>query len=134
AHPTVQRSLAEVPPTDAVRAAFAAGTTTDDTTLNNYTLVLTGGAWKISGDTQPSAYIPPGATPGGPPATVGSTSRNWSGYVASGGTFTAVSATWTVPTVSASTSGTSARADATWVGIGGATSTDLVPAGTEGSG
>ena len=33
--------------------------------------------------------------------------------------------------MSASTSGTSARADATWVGIGGATSTDLVQAGTQ---
>jgi len=131
AQTTVQGSSAQVATTETWRATFADGTTTDDTTLNNYTLVLTGGAWKISGDTQPSANIPPGATPGGPPATVGSTSRNWSGYVASGGTFTAVSGTWTIPTVSASTSGTSARADATWVGIGGATTTDLVQAGTQ---
>ncbi|HKC90096.1 MAG TPA: G1 family glutamic endopeptidase, partial [Candidatus Limnocylindria bacterium] len=131
AQTTVQGSSAQVATTESWRATFADGTTTDDTTLNNYTLVLTGGAWKISRDTQPSANIPPGATPSGPPATVGSTSRNWSGYVASSGTFTAVSGTWTIPTVSASTSGTSARADATWVGIGGATSTDLVQAGTQ---
>ena len=131
AQSTVQGSSAQVATTESWRATFSDGTTTDDTTLNNYTLVLTGGAWRISSDTQPSANIPPSATPGGPPATVGSTSRNWSGYVASSGTFTAVSATWTVPTVSASTSGTSARADATWVGIGGATTTDLVQAGTQ---
>jgi hypothetical protein len=131
AQSTVQGSSAQVATTETWRATFADGTTTDDTTMNNYTLVLAGGAWKISGDTQPSANIPPGATPGGPPATVGSTSRNWSGYVASGGTFTAVSGTWTIPSVSASTSGTSARADATWVGIGGATTTDLVQAGTQ---
>jgi hypothetical protein len=127
---TVQGSSAQVATTETWRATFADGTTSDDTTLNNYSLVLVGSAWKISGDTQPSANIPPGTNPGGPPATVGSTSRNWSGYVASGGTFTAVSATWTVPTVSAST-GTSVRADATWVGIGGATTTDLVQAGTD---
>jgi hypothetical protein len=131
AQSTVQGSSAQVATTETWKATFADGTTTNDTTLNNYSLVLTGGAWKISGDTQPSANIPPGATPGGPAATVGSTSRNWSGYVASGGTFTAVSGTWTVPTVSPSASGTSARADATWVGIGGATTTDLVQAGTQ---
>jgi len=128
---TVQSSSAQVATTETWRATYADGTTTDDTSVNDYTLVLVGLAWKISGDVQPSANIPPGATPGGPPTAVGTTSRNWSGYVASGGTFTAVSATWTVPTVSATASGTSARADATWVGIGGATTTDLVQAGTQ---
>jgi hypothetical protein len=131
AQSTVQGSSAQVATTETWRATFADGTTTDDTTINNYSLVLVGSAWKISSDTQPSANIPPGRNPGGPPATVGSTSRNWSGYVASSGTFTAVSGTWTIPTVSPSTSGTSARADATWVGIGGATATDLVQAGTQ---
>jgi hypothetical protein len=127
---TVQGSSAEVTTTETWRATYADGTTSDDTSNNIYGLVLVGAAWKISSDTQPSTNIPPGTTPGGPPATVGSTSRNWSGYVASGGTFTAVSGTWTIPTVAAST-GTSPRADATWVGIGGATTTDLVQAGTQ---
>lgn len=127
---TLQDTSAQVATTETWRATFADGTTSDDTSINNYTLVLVGSVWMISGDTQPSANIPPGTGPGGPPATVGSTSRNWSGYVASGGTFTAVSATWTIPAMSAST-GTSPRADATWVGIGGATSTDLVQAGTQ---
>jgi hypothetical protein len=127
---TVQSTSAEVTTTETWRATYTDGMTTDDTTTNSYNLVLVGPAWKISSDTQPSANIPPGTTPGGPPAAVGSTSRNWSGYVASGGTFTAVSGTWTIPTVAAST-GTSPRADATWVGIGGATTTDLVQAGTQ---
>jgi hypothetical protein len=127
---TVQSTSAQATTTETWQATYADGTTTDDTSTNNYTLVLVGDAWKISGDAQPSANIPPGASPGAPPATVGSTSRNWSGYIASGGTFTAVGATWTIPAVSAS-NGTSARADATWVGIGGATSTDLVQAGTQ---
>jgi peptidase A4-like protein len=128
---TVQGSSAQVSTTETWRATYTDGTSTEDTSINNYSLVLVGLDWKISGDTQPSANVPPGTSPGGPPATVGSTSRNWSGYVASGGTFTAVSATWTVPTVSASTSSANARADATWVGIGGATTTDLVQAGTQ---
>jgi peptidase A4-like protein len=128
---TVQGSSAQVSTTETWRATYTDGTTTEDTSINNYSLVLVGLDWKISRDTQPSANVLPGTSPGGPPATVGSTSRNWSGYVASGGTFTAVSATWTVPTVAASTSRANARADATWVGIGGATTTDLVQAGTQ---
>jgi hypothetical protein len=57
-----------------------------------------------------------------------STSRNWAGYVATGGSFTSVSGTWTVPNVSASNGVSS---DATWVGIGGVTSQDLIQAGTQ---
>ena len=55
-------------------------------------------------------------------------SYNWAGYTASGNNFSSVSGTWTVPTVSASAS---ASADATWVGIGGVTSQDLIQAGTQ---
>jgi hypothetical protein len=128
---TVQGGSAQVATTETWQATYKDGTATDDTSVNDYGLVLVGSAWKISNDTPPSTNVPPGATPGGPPATVGSTSRNWSGYVASGGTFTAVSGTWTVPAVSGSAAGTSPRADATWVGIGGATTTDLVQAGTQ---
>jgi hypothetical protein len=55
-------------------------------------------------------------------------SQNWSGYVADTGTYTNVTGTWTVPTVPASNS---AEADATWVGIGGVSGTDLIQAGTQ---
>jgi hypothetical protein len=56
------------------------------------------------------------------------TSRNWSGYVSTGGTFTGVTGSWTVPSVTASAS---AEADATWVGIGGVSSNDLIQIGTQ---
>lgn len=55
-------------------------------------------------------------------------SNNWAGYTATGGTFTSVSGSWVVPQVSA----TGTSSDATWVGIGGATSSDLIQAGTRG--
>ncbi|HVG98209.1 MAG TPA: G1 family glutamic endopeptidase, partial [Chloroflexota bacterium] len=55
-------------------------------------------------------------------------SRNWSGYAATGGTFTEVHGTWTVPQPgAASAPGVSAA----WVGIGGVDSRDLIQAGTE---
>jgi hypothetical protein len=47
--------------------------------------------------------------------------------VATGGTFTAARGTWTVPAVSAAGTGV----DATWAGIGGTTTTDLIQAGTQ---
>jgi len=67
---------------------------------------------------------------GNPPnsATSSGTSRNWSGYSTTNGTFTAVSGTWTIPQVSGN--GHTA-ADATWVGIGGIKSQDLIQAGTQ---
>ena len=57
------------------------------------------------------------------------TTTNWAGYVSTGGTYTSVSGTWTVPNVSATND--SIAADATWIGIGGDTSDDLVQIGTQ---
>ena len=61
-------------------------------------------------------------------SVAGNTSENWSGYVAPGSGYTSVGAAWVVPTATASTS---LAADATWVGIGGVSSTDLIQAGTQ---
>ncbi len=61
------------------------------------------------------------------PANSG-TSRNWAGYATSTGQFTSVSGTWTIPSVTRSTH---TSADATWVGIGGITSADLIQSGTQ---
>ena len=59
----------------------------------------------------------------------GDASLNWAGYVAQApGTYTSVTGTWTVPSVPASAAGT---ADATWVGIGGVQTHDLIQAGTQ---
>ena len=55
-------------------------------------------------------------------------SANWSGYAATGGPYTAVSGTWTVPQF---TPDSPAGADAAWVGIGGVNTTDLIQAGTQ---
>ncbi len=57
-------------------------------------------------------------------------SLNWSGYVATSGTYTGVGASWIIPQVSAAT-GAALSADATWVGIGGVASSDLIQAGTQ---
>ncbi len=55
-------------------------------------------------------------------------SRNWSGYVADNGTFTSVEGTWMVPQINKDDQ---PGADATWVGIGGVMSHDLIQSGTQ---
>jgi hypothetical protein len=84
--------------------------------------------------------VAPALTPSPLPEATGSRpgqSANWSGYAATGGTFTAVTGTWTVPRSSTvGVNGTSGRSggiagDATWVGIGGVNTDDLIQAGTE---
>ena len=55
-------------------------------------------------------------------------SSNWAGYAATEGRYTEVSGTWTIPTYSAMSS---AGVSATWVGIGGVNSRDLIQAGTQ---
>src|SRR6267378_2090041 len=121
---TVSGTTANAVTNETWRTTYADGSVTDSTDRNEYTLVLQAGAWKISADVQPTTPI---ITQPGTPASVTSSSSNWSGYAANGGAFTSVTGTWTVPTVSATSSG----ADATWVGIGGLTSNDLIQAGTQ---
>jgi len=113
-------------------STYADGTTDQSTDANNYDLVLESGTWKIAGNTQPNA-APAGvggvapSSPQNPTGIVQNTSRNWSGYVATRGTYTSVSGTWVIAKPDPKTPGV----DATWVGIGGANTTDLVQAGTE---
>jgi hypothetical protein len=133
---TISGTTANAVTNETWRTTYSDGSVADSTDRNEYTLVLQAGAWKISADVQPTTQIitpgtgsgtAPSVTQPGTPARVTSSSSNWSGYAASGGAFTSVTATWTVPTVSATSSG----ADATWVGIGGLTSEDLIQAGTQ---
>ncbi|MCL5950961.1 MAG: G1 family endopeptidase [Chloroflexi bacterium] len=118
---------------------FSDGSTLQETNTNVYTLVLQNGTWLVQQDNQPNSTAPqspsnsspstPGVpgTPATPAASGQSPSRNWAGYAATSGTFTAVSGSWTVPNVSSTTTGM----DATWVGIGGVNSQDLIQAGTQ---
>src|SRR5579859_3558020 len=71
---------------------------------------------------------PGGTQPTQPRVPSQDVSQNWSGYAATGGTYTAVSGTWTVPQFAPNSQ---AGADATWVGIGGVNSRDLIQAGTQ---
>ncbi|HKY52487.1 MAG TPA: G1 family glutamic endopeptidase [Candidatus Limnocylindria bacterium] len=131
---TVSGATAAATAYETWRTTYSDGSQDQRTDRNDYTLVLDGGTWKIDSNVQPSAQsVAPAAGPTQTqpdtttPARISDTSSNWSGYVATGGTYTSVSGTWIVPTVSA----TSAGADATWVGIGGVTGTDLIQAGTQ---
>src|SRR3989338_1652561 len=56
------------------------------------------------------------------------TSLNWSGYSSTNGPFSGVTATWVVNALDGSGD---FGIDATWVGIGGVTGSDLIQAGTQ---
>lgn len=108
---------------------------------NVYSLVQENGVWKIQSDDHPDDPFgtpvgvqpaAPAPAPEAPPSAVLPRGRggsaNWAGYSASGGSFTGVTGSWIVP--QPASDGTSG-ADATWVGIGGERSRDLIQAGTE---
>jgi hypothetical protein len=117
-------------------SAAVAGATEQARDRNLYVLVLDGGSWKIQDNTHPgnipadpTAPAAPGQTPparGVVPNTA--SSRNWSGYAATGGDFTDVQGTWTIPQPSGDGA---AGLSAAWVGIGGVSSRDLIQAGTQ---
>jgi hypothetical protein len=123
--------------------AFSDSTTMQSTDTNVYTLVQQGGSWIIQDDQQPTATPgrpstaqpapgqPSPAQPAPLPAVPNpqNTSHNWSGYAStSSQTYTGVSGTWTVPQLTPSGA---PGVGATWVGIGGVTSRDLIQAGTQ---
>jgi hypothetical protein len=127
---TVNGATATATTTETWQSTYADGTVDQSTDQNDYVLLLQNGAWKIESNTQPGNI---GVTAPTQPQTpsnssVRSTSRNWSGYVSTGGSsYTSVSGTWVIAKPDASVPGI----DATWVGIGGANTTDLIQAGTE---
>jgi hypothetical protein len=115
--------------------AYNDGTSEQSRDRNVYTLVQSNNTWKVQADEHPDAQAQSavGAPVGPQPSSSGqpggaSVSHNWAGYQASSGTFTGVSGTWSVPDFS---SDSSAGADATWVGIGGVSTNDLIQAGTQ---
>ncbi len=64
------------------------------------------------------------------PAAATGLSYNWAGYVAQGKVYNGISGRWIVPDASLGASAPTA-ADATWVGLGGVSSDDLIQAGTQ---
>jgi hypothetical protein len=75
----------------------------------------------------------PPVDPNAPPLVVTDTlgqgeSQNWAGYAATEGSYTSISATWTVPDIGLASP---AGIDAAWVGIGGVRSRDLIQAGSQ---
>ena len=116
------------------RTSYADGPTEFSRDRNVYSLRLDdAGRWRIVGNDHPDGRQRPSIpAPEPPPADVQpaapGTSRNWAGYAARGGTFTSVSASWTVPKLGLDSE---FGADATWVGIGGLRSRDLIQAGTQ---
>jgi hypothetical protein len=133
---TISDSSASATTFETWRTSYSDGPTEFVRDRNVYSLIQhTDGAWRIVGDQHPDARsrtpAPPPESPAPPPPDVepgGGTSRNWSGYAARGGTFTSVSATWTVPTLALEGP---FGADAAWVGIGGIRGRDLIQAGTQ---
>jgi hypothetical protein len=119
------------------RTTYADGSTDQSRAKNVYTLVSEQGLWKIQADDHPDATAevssdatqPTPAAPANPPSPAGSSnvSNNWSGYAATGGGYTGVTGTWTVP--EPPTTG-NFSSGATWVGIGGLSGHDLIQAGT----
>ena len=130
--------------TETWQTTYNDGSTDQVSDRNVYTLVQQNGAWKIQSDDHPDEDLIPGPgstapgtgsaspSPQVPPQSVAPRGRgqsaNWSGYAASGGSFTEVEGTWNVPEPA---TGGSLGADAAWVGIGGERSRDLIQAGTE---
>lgn len=136
---TVTGKTAEATTYETWRSTLQNGTVDQSRDENDYTLVLQGNNWLVSGDDHPTSNsdTTPGrgaGSPGGgtgstvPPVPPGTnTSANWAGYAATGGTYTSVTGTWKINEPKTGTDGV----DATWVGIGGVRSHDLIQAGTE---
>lgn len=126
----VNGSTARATTVETWRTTFVDGSVDTSTDQNTYGLTNVNGSWKIASDDQPGSSPGSPAVPQPQPATGTADAHrsvNWSGYEATGGKFTSITGTWTVPQVS----DTSPGADAAWVGIGGVNSRDLIQAGTQ---
>lgn len=133
AEATVSGSTARVTTYETWRTVYEDFSTIESRDRNEYTLVQVGGTWKIQADDHPQEQ-PQNTAPDIPltrPILPGQSgpgqSANWSGYVAQGQGFSAVSGTWTIPQPNIDGSFAS---DGAWVGIGGYGSDDLIQAGT----
>ncbi|HTJ61198.1 MAG TPA: G1 family glutamic endopeptidase [Candidatus Saccharimonadales bacterium] len=127
---SVNGTTATATTTETWRSTYTDGSVDQSTDENDYVLLFQNDSWKIESNTQPGNTGGTSPTQPQTPSNTGvrSTSRNWSGYVSTGGSsYTSVSGTWVIAKPDANVAGI----DATWVGIGGANTTDLIQAGTE---
>lgn len=113
-----------IPPSAPVKAPIQAGTPKPEP------VVTPSPSSSVSG----LAPTTPAPAPTSSPApssqtTTGYTSTNWSGYLATTGSFTAVYGSWAATL--ATGNGFTTSADSTWIGIGGVTSGDLIQVGTQ---
>jgi hypothetical protein len=138
---SVQGTSAQATTFETWQTTYRDGSVEQDRERNVYTLVQQNGAWLVQADDHPDSGLDqspggsvtspnPNPVPRPSGATGADVSDNWSGYAATDGAYTAVSGTWVVPTVNADNGDTGAG-DATWVGIGGTDSHDLIQAGTD---
>jgi hypothetical protein len=146
---TVNGTQAQATTDETWTTTFASGTTQQAIDRNVYRLVQQQGIWRIAENDHPGAggqpsalaesgsRVPPPSGSSGtatvpaeilPPNTRG-VSENWSGYTTTRGRFTSVRGAWDVPHIDAG-KGLPATG-ATWVGIGGVRTDDLIQAGTE---
>jgi ketosteroid isomerase-like protein len=89
--------------------------------------VTTPAPGQVPGTTRPSSPTQP-TSPRPQVSPSQDTSHNWSGYAATNGKYTSVTGTWSIPQVS---SNGAPGVGASWVGIGGVNSRDLIQAGTQ---
>jgi hypothetical protein len=138
---SVQGTSAQATTFETWQTTYRDGSVEQDRERNVYTLVQQNGAWLVQADDHPDSGLDqspggsvtspnPNPVPRPSGASGADVSDNWSGYAATDGAYTAVSGTWVVPTVNADNGDTGAG-DATWVGIGGTDSHDLIQAGTD---
>lgn len=128
-------------PTPKVAAPVAKPVATISSTTQSVTaapVVTAAPSASVSGLTPviptPSPSSGSGATSSGttpPTTTTNYTSTNWSGYMAATGGYTAISGSWSVPDVTGISGHSSS--DATWIGIGGISTDDLIQIGTQDS-
>jgi hypothetical protein len=123
AAPKVAAAPPSTPPPPPVKAPVRSGTPKPEP------VVTPSPSSSVSG-LAPTTPAPAPASPQAPPqTTTGYTSSNWSGYLATNASFTAVSGSWTATL--AAGNGSTTSADSTWIGIGGVTSADLIQVGTQ---
>lgn len=125
--PTVTAKVVPAPSKSTVQP-IAAKTPSSSSSAKAQPVVTPSPSSNVSGLT-PTTPVTPPSSPASPPTTTSYDSTNWSGYMAASGSYSAISGSWTA--TSPTGNGSTTSADATWIGIGGVTSSDLIQVGTQ---